>query len=222
MRIECAHMVSGFPKLVSIHALHSIIGWDPLSVKRRNHCLFLYYKILSCLCPDYLSSLIPHIMSNTRYQLRNNYKNNNTQIYIHVYIHAYIHIYKGILLSLKLRIMIFVNWYCFFRSPMTCFSSKSIQPLYLYVILYIHCVCVHTRFVNMIINMFKLRKQSFSPEANGIFDRTKTACTRYHNTPFCFIVIWGLLTMSFSWPTCRPGPTWLNSGYATGNGIILL
>jgi hypothetical protein len=30
-----------------------------------------------------------------------------------------------------------------------------------------------------------------------------------------FIVFVGLLKMSFSCPTCRPGPTWPNSSYAT-------
>ena len=57
----------GATKLVSLHALHKEVNWDPLETRRRKHKLLLLYKMF-----DNLSSLIPPTVNTlSPYNLRN-------------------------------------------------------------------------------------------------------------------------------------------------------
>lgn len=52
--------------------LYRETGWETLESRRKNHKLYLFYKMINNITPTYLSSLIPpHIENTTVYGLRN-------------------------------------------------------------------------------------------------------------------------------------------------------
>ena len=67
---ECARIVSGATKLVSLEALKNEVNWETLEQRRYNHRHILFYKIKYGIAPQYLSSSISD-SANTRYNLRN-------------------------------------------------------------------------------------------------------------------------------------------------------
>ena len=68
---ECARIVTGATKLVSIEALLTETGWETLADRRHKHSLILFYKMYNNLTPDFLSSLINRNNQSSRYNLRN-------------------------------------------------------------------------------------------------------------------------------------------------------
>ena len=75
---EAARIVTGSTKLASTRALYQEIKWDTLEERRRKHKLALFYKMVNCLSPPYLLSLIPLPVNRvSSYNLRNS---NNIQI----------------------------------------------------------------------------------------------------------------------------------------------
>ena len=72
IQTEAARIVTGATNLVSSHALFGEVNWEPLEARRMKHRLLLLYKMSNNLSTEYLSSLIPPIVSNiSRYNLRN-------------------------------------------------------------------------------------------------------------------------------------------------------
>lgn len=67
---ECARIVSGATRLVSIENLNNEVNWETLEQRRYKHRLTLFYKIKHGIAPEYLSEPIPY-QTNTRYNLRN-------------------------------------------------------------------------------------------------------------------------------------------------------
>ena len=69
---EAARIVTGTTKLVSLVTLYKEICWETLEIRRYNHKLTLFYKMMHNITPLYLSSLVPQSVSNlSRYNLRN-------------------------------------------------------------------------------------------------------------------------------------------------------
>ena len=72
IQVEAARVVTGATKLVSLDMLYRETGWETLESRRKNHKLYLYYKMTNNITPTYLSSLIPPLVENTTvYGLRN-------------------------------------------------------------------------------------------------------------------------------------------------------
>ena len=71
VQIESARIATGATKLVSIETLLNEIGWVPLSERRKQHRLVLFYKMFNYLTPDYLSSFFDRNNPDSRYNLRN-------------------------------------------------------------------------------------------------------------------------------------------------------
>lgn len=64
---------TGTTKLVSIENLYKETGWEKLNIRRKQHRLTLFYKMIHSLAPPYLSSLLPPLVGEiSRYNLRNN------------------------------------------------------------------------------------------------------------------------------------------------------
>ena len=69
---EATRIVSGAPKLCSIQKLLGELGWKTLQERRSKHKLIIFYKILNGLTPEYLSDLMPPLVSDINpYNLRN-------------------------------------------------------------------------------------------------------------------------------------------------------
>ena len=69
---EAARIATGTTKLVSLATLYNEICWETLELRRYNHTLTLFYKMMHNITPLYLSSLVPQSVSNlSRYNLRN-------------------------------------------------------------------------------------------------------------------------------------------------------
>ena len=69
---EAARIATGTTKLVSLATLYKEICWKTLEIRRYNHKLTLFYKMMHNTTPLYLSSLVPQSVSNlSRYNLRN-------------------------------------------------------------------------------------------------------------------------------------------------------
>ncbi|XP_060593627.1 uncharacterized protein LOC132748097 [Ruditapes philippinarum] len=69
---ECARIVSGATKLVSLDKLQQEVNWSSLEERRRVHRLILFYKMINGLAPEYLTNLVPpNIGSTSSYNLRN-------------------------------------------------------------------------------------------------------------------------------------------------------
>ena len=69
---EAARIATGTTKLVSLATLYNEIYWETLELRRYNHKLTLFYKMVHNITPLYLSSLVPQSVSNlSRYNLRN-------------------------------------------------------------------------------------------------------------------------------------------------------
>ena len=72
IQIEAARIVIGSTKLVSISNLSEETGWDIFSVRRKQHRLTLFYKMIDNFTPPYLSSFVPLLVGDiSRYNLRN-------------------------------------------------------------------------------------------------------------------------------------------------------
>ena len=56
---EAARLTVGATKLVSISCLQQETAWPSLRIRRREHQLTLFYKMVNNLTPPYLSSLVP-------------------------------------------------------------------------------------------------------------------------------------------------------------------
>ena len=68
---QAARIVTGCTKLVAIDDLYREVGWETLSQRRRKHKLFLFYKIVNGLAPNYLNQLVPTTVGNfSAYNLR--------------------------------------------------------------------------------------------------------------------------------------------------------
>ena len=68
---EAARIATGTTKLVSLATLYNEICWETLELRRYNHKLTLFYKVMHNITPLYLSSLVPQSVSNLlRYNLR--------------------------------------------------------------------------------------------------------------------------------------------------------
>ena len=69
---EAARIATGTTKLVSLNSLYKEICWETLETRRNNHKMTLFYKMVKSITPLYLSTLVPHSVSNmSRYNLRN-------------------------------------------------------------------------------------------------------------------------------------------------------
>lgn len=72
IQLECARIVTGATKLVSLEKLYREVGWEPLYERRQKHKLYLFYKMRNNLSPTYLSDLVPETFQElTSYSLRN-------------------------------------------------------------------------------------------------------------------------------------------------------
>ena len=60
---EAARIVSGTTKLCSIQKLIGELGRETLQERRSKHKLVIFYKILNGLTPEYLSDLMPPLVS---------------------------------------------------------------------------------------------------------------------------------------------------------------
>jgi hypothetical protein len=70
---EAAKVVSGATARCTTEELHTELGWEPLSRRRKLHRASMMNKIDQGLAPTYLQDLIPdHVQARTRYNLRNN------------------------------------------------------------------------------------------------------------------------------------------------------
>ena len=52
---EAVRIITGATKLCSIDRLHADLCWESLQSRRRNHRLFIFYKMVNKLTPDSLS-----------------------------------------------------------------------------------------------------------------------------------------------------------------------
>ena len=69
---KTARIVSGATKLCSIQKLLSGLSWETLQERRSKHKLVIFYTIRNGLIPEYLSDLMPPLVSDTNpYNLRN-------------------------------------------------------------------------------------------------------------------------------------------------------
>ena len=69
---EAARIVSEATKLCGIQKLLEELGWETLQERRSKHKLVIFYKIITDLTPEYLSNLLPPLVSDTSpYNLRN-------------------------------------------------------------------------------------------------------------------------------------------------------
>ena len=74
IQLECARIVTGATKFVSIEKLYLDLGWETLQKRRNDHKLFMFYKIINNLVPMYLNDLVPLSVrerTNNTYPLRN-------------------------------------------------------------------------------------------------------------------------------------------------------
>ena len=74
IQLECARIVTGASKCVSIEKLYLDLGWETLQKRRTDHKLHYFYKMINNLVPDYLADLVPQYVrerSNNSYPLRN-------------------------------------------------------------------------------------------------------------------------------------------------------
>ena len=72
VQVEAARIITGLRRNSSRQKLYKELGWDTLEIRRRNHKLILFYKILNGLTPYYLFDIVqPHLPRQTPYNLRN-------------------------------------------------------------------------------------------------------------------------------------------------------
>ena len=72
IQIEAARIVTGATKLVSHDNLYRETCWETLNLRRKQHKLTLYYKMINFLTPPNLSSLVtPRVGDMSSYSLRN-------------------------------------------------------------------------------------------------------------------------------------------------------
>ena len=64
VQIEAARIVTGSTRLVSIDKLYVETGWERLSVRREQHRLVYFYKMVNNLTPNYLAELVPQSFEN--------------------------------------------------------------------------------------------------------------------------------------------------------------
>ena len=65
VHIEAARIVCGFHCYASIASIYKETGWDKIKVRREVKNLTLFYNIFNNLPPEYISDLIPPIVSET-------------------------------------------------------------------------------------------------------------------------------------------------------------
>ena len=63
VQIDAARIVTGGTKLTAINKLYEETKWETLSYRRRNHKLILFHKMVNKKTPQYLSNLVPNIVS---------------------------------------------------------------------------------------------------------------------------------------------------------------
>lgn len=72
IQLEAGRIVTGTTKLVEINKLYTELGWVKLSDRRSLHKLFLFFKMVNGLTPNYLSNLVPPRVGDvSSYSLRN-------------------------------------------------------------------------------------------------------------------------------------------------------
>lgn len=73
VQLEAARIVTGLTSYASKESLYKETGWDTLKSRREQKKLLLFYNIVQGHCPEYLTDLLPPLVSdNTPYNLRNN------------------------------------------------------------------------------------------------------------------------------------------------------
>ena len=69
---DAARIITRATKLCSIEKILADLGWDSLQERRYKHKLPVFFKIINCLTPRYLSEILPPLVQeNNHYNLRN-------------------------------------------------------------------------------------------------------------------------------------------------------
>ena len=72
IQIDCARIVTGTTKLISLNNIYLETGWETLDSRRKKHRLIQFYKMVNGISPEYLANLVPHSVGETQqYNLRN-------------------------------------------------------------------------------------------------------------------------------------------------------
>ncbi|PJE77589.1 hypothetical protein CI610_03484 [invertebrate metagenome] len=85
LNLEIARIITGLPSFASRLSLYSESGLEPLATRRTRRKLQLFYKVTNHLTPNYLSTLLPPLVSeNSHYNLRdaNNYSLSNFRLHL--------------------------------------------------------------------------------------------------------------------------------------------
>ncbi|MCG8033229.1 MAG: hypothetical protein JAZ03_13755 [Candidatus Thiodiazotropha taylori] len=131
IQLEAARIVTGATKLVSLEMLYRETGWETLECRRRNHKLYLFYKMNNNITPTYLSALVPPLVENTTvYGLRNSTNirqtMSRTQLYYNSFLPSSIRVWNE--LSPDIRD---VNSVEIFKSRIN--ENQSKPPKYYYI-----------------------------------------------------------------------------------------
>ena len=70
-QIEAARIVTGLTRSVHLDWLYKEVGWVPLSKWRKEHKLITFHRIIRGFVPDYLQDLLPPLVDDSQYHLRN-------------------------------------------------------------------------------------------------------------------------------------------------------
>ena len=71
IQIEAARIITGMRYNSSRSKLYDELGWEPLEIRRRNHRLTLFYKIVNGYTPEYLADMLESCKSSHHnYNLR--------------------------------------------------------------------------------------------------------------------------------------------------------
>jgi hypothetical protein len=68
---DAALTCTGAIRLTNHEKILKELGWEPLSTRRQNHQLVMFFKMRNQITPNYLSELIPQTISSRRSDLRN-------------------------------------------------------------------------------------------------------------------------------------------------------
>ena len=72
IQVEALRITTGGTKLCSLQKLYDDISYETLEKPRHKHKLFLLYKMINKLAPNYLMQLLPPMVQQfSRYPLRN-------------------------------------------------------------------------------------------------------------------------------------------------------
>ena len=91
IQTECARIVTGCTRLVSLRLLKIESGWEDLSSRREKHKLLLFFKMKNGLAPDYLSDLVPQTVGQASSRLLRNSSHissirTNTSLYMNSFL----------------------------------------------------------------------------------------------------------------------------------------